>query len=46
MPVARVAESSGFATGSNLRKRFTRTLRTSPQAYRETFSSARGARSH
>lgn len=43
MPVARVAESSGFATAPNLRKHFARTLRTSPQAYRETFNGVRAS---
>ena len=43
MPMARVAESSGFATAPNLRKHFARTLRTSPQAYRETFNGVRAS---
>lgn len=44
MPVARVAESSGFATAANLRKHFARTLRTAPQAYREAFNDHRDSR--
>jgi transcriptional regulator GlxA family with amidase domain len=37
-----VAQTSGFCTAANLRKHFTRMLRTSPQAYRRTFQD-RGA---
>jgi AraC family transcriptional regulator, transcriptional activator FtrA len=33
-----VAEHSGFGTAGNLRKHFTRTMRTSPQGYRRTFA--------
>ncbi len=32
-----VAESSGFCTAGNLRKHFTRIIRTNPQAYRRAF---------
>ncbi len=32
-----VAERSGFSTATNLRKHFSRTIHTSPQAYRRTF---------
>jgi AraC family transcriptional activator FtrA len=37
LPIESVAESSGFRTAGNLRKHFSRTLHTSPQAYRRTF---------
>lgn len=37
LPIETVANRSGFATASNLRKHFGRTLRTSPQAYRQAF---------
>jgi AraC family transcriptional regulator, transcriptional activator FtrA len=36
-PVDLVARESGFGSPDNLRKHFTRTLRTTPQAYRRTF---------
>jgi len=36
-PVDLVAHESGFGSPDNLRKHFTRTLRTTPQAYRRTF---------
>jgi len=36
-PVELVARESGFGSADNLRKHFTRTLRTTPQAYRRTF---------
>jgi AraC family transcriptional activator FtrA len=37
-----VAEHSGFGTPGNLRKHFTRTMRTSPQGYRRTFAQRAG----
>jgi AraC family transcriptional activator FtrA len=37
LPIDRVAEASGFSTAANLRKHFSRAVRTSPQAYRRTF---------
>ena len=37
LTVDAVAQHSGFRTADNLRKHFTRTLRTTPQAYRATF---------
>jgi AraC family transcriptional activator FtrA len=36
-PIERVAENSGFCTAGNLRKHFSRIMRTSPQAYRRAF---------
>jgi AraC family transcriptional activator FtrA len=38
LPIDRVAGASGFSTAANLRKHFSRAVRTSPQAYRRTFS--------
>jgi AraC family transcriptional regulator, transcriptional activator FtrA len=38
-----VAERSGFVTAANLRKHFARVLRTSPQAYRNTFQARASA---
>jgi AraC family transcriptional activator FtrA len=38
LPVDQVARSSGFSTAANLRKHFSRIVRTSPQAYRRTFA--------
>ena len=38
LPIDSVAQRSGFSTGANLRKHFTRAVHTSPQAYRRTFS--------
>jgi AraC family transcriptional activator FtrA len=38
LPIDVVARSSGFSTAANLRKHFSRAVRTSPQAYRRTFS--------
>jgi transcriptional regulator GlxA family with amidase domain len=37
LPIDVVAEQSGFSTAANLRKHFSRTVHTSPQAYRRTF---------
>jgi AraC family transcriptional regulator, transcriptional activator FtrA len=37
LPIDAVAEQSGFSTAANLRKHFSRAVRTSPQAYRRTF---------
>jgi transcriptional regulator GlxA family with amidase domain len=37
LPVESVAEKSGFSTAANLRKHFSRTVHTSPQAYRRTW---------
>jgi AraC family transcriptional regulator, transcriptional activator FtrA len=37
LPIDSVAETSGFSTAANLRKHFSRTVHTSPQAYRRTF---------
>jgi AraC family transcriptional regulator, transcriptional activator FtrA len=37
LPIEAVAQSSGFCTAGNLRKHFSRTMHTSPQAYRRTF---------
>ena len=39
LPVDQVARASGFSTAANLRKHFSRAVRTSPQAYRRAFSS-------
>ena len=41
LPVDRVARASGFSTAANLRKHFSRAVRTSPQAYRRTFAARR-----
>jgi transcriptional regulator GlxA family with amidase domain len=38
LPVDQVAHRSGFSTAANLRKHFSRVVRTSPQAYRRTFA--------
>ena len=38
LPVDSVAQKSGFCTGANLRKHFSRAVHTSPQAYRRAFS--------
>jgi AraC family transcriptional regulator, transcriptional activator FtrA len=38
LPIDRVAAASGFSTAANLRKHFSRAVRTSPQAYRRTFA--------
>jgi transcriptional regulator GlxA family with amidase domain len=38
LPVDQVARSSGFSTAANLRKHFSRVVRTSPQSYRRTFA--------
>jgi transcriptional regulator GlxA family with amidase domain len=38
LPIDQVARSSGFSTAANLRKHFSRVVRTSPQSYRRTFS--------
>jgi AraC family transcriptional regulator, transcriptional activator FtrA len=38
LPIDRVAQASGFSTAANLRKHFSRVVRTSPQAYRRTFA--------
>lgn len=37
LPVEQIAQHSGLANATNLRKHFNRTLHTSPQAYRRTF---------
>jgi len=37
LPIDVVAEQSGFSTAANLRKHFSRTVHTSPHAYRRTF---------
>ncbi len=37
LPIESVAEQSGFCTAANLRKHFSRVVRTSPQAYRYAF---------
>jgi transcriptional regulator GlxA family with amidase domain len=37
LPIDAVAEKSGFSTAANLRKHFSRAVRTSPHAYRRTF---------
>jgi transcriptional regulator GlxA family with amidase domain len=39
LPIDLVAGASGFSSAANLRKHFGRAVRTSPQAYRRTFSS-------
>lgn len=41
LPIDSVAEKSGFSTAANLRKHFSRTVHTSPQAYRRTFQDQR-----
>ena len=41
LPIDLVADASGFSTAANLRKHFSRAVRTSPQAYRRTFGTAR-----
>lgn len=38
-----VAEQSGFSTAANLRKHFSRTVHTSPHAYRRTFQDRRAS---
>ncbi len=38
LPVEAVAERSGFVNAGNLRKHFTRTVQTTPQAYRRAFA--------
>jgi transcriptional regulator GlxA family with amidase domain len=43
LPVESVAEKSGFSTAANLRKHFSRTVHTSPQAYRRTFQDRRAS---
>jgi transcriptional regulator GlxA family with amidase domain len=37
LPVDAVARRSGFGSPDNLRKHFSRTIRTTPQAYRRAF---------
>jgi AraC family transcriptional activator FtrA len=37
LPIDAVAVKAGFCTASNLRKHFSRTVRTSPHAYRDSF---------
>jgi AraC family transcriptional regulator, transcriptional activator FtrA len=37
LPVDVIAHDSGFGTADNLRKHFSRTLRTTPQSYRQAF---------
>jgi AraC family transcriptional regulator, transcriptional activator FtrA len=39
IPVDSIAQKTGFSTAANLRKHFGRLVRTSPQAYRNTFRS-------
>jgi transcriptional regulator GlxA family with amidase domain len=43
LPVDSVAQKSGFSTGANLRKHFSRAVHTSPQAYRRTFAVRRAS---
>jgi transcriptional regulator GlxA family with amidase domain len=43
LPIDSVAEKSGFSTAANLRKHFSRAVRTSPQAYRRTFQDRRAS---
>jgi len=43
LSVEAVAERSGFCTAGNLRKHFSRSVHTSPQAYRHTFQDRRTA---
>ncbi len=43
LPIDSVAEKSGFSTAANLRKHFSRTVHTSPQAYRHTFQDRRAS---
>jgi AraC family transcriptional regulator, transcriptional activator FtrA len=43
LPVESVAEKSGFSTGANMRKHFSRAVHTSPQAYRHTFQDRRAS---
>jgi transcriptional regulator GlxA family with amidase domain len=43
LPVESVAGKSGFSTAANLRKHFSRTVHTSPQAYRRTFQDRRAS---
>lgn len=43
LPIDSVAEKSGFSTAANLRKHFSRTVHTSPQAYRHTFRGRRAS---
>jgi transcriptional regulator GlxA family with amidase domain len=43
LPIDSVAQKSGFSTGANLRKHFTRAVHTSPQAYRRTFAGQRAS---
>jgi AraC family transcriptional regulator, transcriptional activator FtrA len=42
LSIEAVAESSGFRTAGNLRKHFSRVVKTSPQAYRRTFQERQG----
>ena len=39
LPVDAIARQSGFGTADNLRKHFSRTVRTTPQSYRRAFQS-------
>jgi AraC family transcriptional regulator, transcriptional activator FtrA len=43
LPIDSVAEKSGFSTAANLRKHFSRAVRTSPHAYRRTFQDRRAS---
>lgn len=43
LPIDAVADKSGFSTAANLRKHFSRAVRTSPQAYRRTFQDRRAS---
>jgi transcriptional regulator GlxA family with amidase domain len=40
LPIDAIAQKSGFSTAANLRKHFSRVVRTSPQGYRHTFQSS------
>jgi len=44
LSIEAVAERSGFRTAGNLRKHFTRALKTTPQAYRRTFQERNDAK--
>ncbi len=43
LPVDAVAARSGLVTAANLRKHFTRVLRTAPRSYRHAFRARAGA---
>jgi AraC family transcriptional regulator, transcriptional activator FtrA len=42
LPVDAIAHQSGFGTADNLRKHFSRTVRTTPQSYRRAFQAPAG----